>query len=78
MKLDPDHSFIRLCPETNRQLTERQYAYSWGVCPHCGWVEKGTFTHATTIPGKWVRPSIWEWIMGKRKYFQEGIFRDNG
>lgn len=69
MKADPYMSYIHGCPATGKAVSTHDFAYSRGVCHVCGDVQEGTFTHAEIIPGRWVRPSLWEWIWGERKVF---------
>jgi len=73
MELDKEFSAELVCP-TNR-ITESFAGKmsSWGgVCRFCGHCSKSSVTHAVKISGKWKRPSIFEWLSGKRKYFIEG------
>lgn len=61
--------FIRVCPATNRQLDEKQYAYAEGVCIHCGDVSGGTFTHEKKIVGHWVAAKGWRRLLGQPPIF---------
>lgn len=51
---DSKYTSIKVCPDTQKHLSEGEHAYSDGVCPHCGHVEKGTFTHYERIVGKFI------------------------
>lgn len=62
-------TFIRVCPKTGVELSWRQTDYSEGVCPACGYVSTGTFTHYTKVVGKWTKVSLWEYLCGKRSEF---------
>ena len=70
MKADWDYSYVMLCPATGNRLSREEYAYSRGVCPRCGHQENSTFTHEVKVVGKWIRPSLLEWLIGKRKSFR--------
>lgn len=69
MKIDKNVSFVRICPENGLPLSYDEMMYSHGVCPRCGHNSHSTVTHSKKIIGRWVRPTIWEWIFSKRKYF---------
>lgn len=69
MKLG-NYTFILVCPETDKQVSDHKYSYSSGVCHHCGHIADSTFTHAVRIAGRWNTPSILEWLCGKRAEFK--------
>jgi len=70
MKLDTNFSHIKVCPETEIELTNNQVCYRGGICPKCGHTDRGTFTHYKIIVGKWNRPSLFErWFQGKELEF---------
>lgn len=69
MKLDKNYSSVLACPEAKKQMSDYEYRYSNGVCPRCGNIQNSTFVHATRIVGQWERPSVWEWVCGKRAVF---------
>lgn len=70
MKADRDYSYVMLCPATGAPISWTEHAYSKGVCPRCGHQGKSTFTHDVKVSGKWIRPSLLEWLTGKRKSFR--------
>lgn len=67
MKLDNYFSSILICPTTNKIESSDGQVFSHGVCSICGHVNKSTITHAIRIRCKWKRPSLVEWVLGKRK-----------
>lgn len=73
MKLDRDYSHIKVCPNTKEILTTDEYKYSYGVCPKCGHNDNSTFTHKEVVTGKWLRPTLWEWVRGKRAEFIQEV-----
>ncbi len=77
MKLDKDYSCIRQCPDTGQRLSHNEISYSSGICPRCGDDGRSTFAHNIKLVGKFNRPNILEWVMGKRAIFvakdQQGV-----
>jgi hypothetical protein len=71
MKLDNYWSSILVCPDTGAQVARNAHAYGGGVCPACGNLDGSTFTHCVPKAGKWERPSLVEWMAGKRKIFHQ-------
>jgi hypothetical protein len=71
MKSDGYWSSILVCPVTGSRVSAHAHAYNNGVCPSCGHLEKATFTHCQHRVGYWERPSLVEWMAGKRKIFHE-------
>lgn len=69
MKYDKDFSPYGVCPATKERLTVEEHNHSNGICPRCGDVNRSSVTHVELIAGKWLRPSLWEWLKGKRKKF---------
>jgi hypothetical protein len=73
MKMDKDYTSITVCPATKAMLTSRDIRQGGGICPRCGHMFQDTtyttFSHKETIPGRWKRPSTWEWLLGARREF---------
>ncbi len=71
MKEEEEYSYQNRCPNTGKVLSFEDLYDSSGVCSKCGHVETGSVTHHKKISGKWVYPSVWEWLKGKRPYFKD-------
>lgn len=71
MKLDKYFSYVYVCPTSKLTVSNHMVLYSGGICYICGYDNNSTVTHAVKIIGKWKRPSLLEWIKGKRKMFVE-------
>lgn len=69
MELDSNFSSIYVCPINGDRVKWDEMMHSHGVCHICGHDTKYSVTHATSAPGKWLRPSIFEWFRGDRKKF---------
>lgn len=67
-----EYTSVSLCPTTKKQLTNKQRAYSDGVCPHCGHVSRGTYTHEEKVSGRWTKPTLWQRLRGDKPEFIRG------
>ena len=79
MKLQPDYKKILICPTTGKEINNFEFLHSYGVCPRCGDVEThSNLCHREKIVGRWMTPSFWEWLCGKRKIFIRKTETDTG
>ena len=72
MKLDKKYSSVWLCPVNGDSVNLKRLDPD-GHCPACGNNEPYTLYrgfHLTEIRGKWLRPSVWEWMNGERAVFK--------
>lgn len=73
MRLDEHYSRAAVCPMTREILTSDDINNNYGICPKCG--DRDDFVligcHKEIVRGRWLRPSICEWMLGKRKQFIE-------
>ncbi len=71
MKIDKNFSSIYRCPKTKERVSWGAMMNSYGVCHICGNSTGSTVTHAEVVAVKFYRPSLLEWISGKRAYIGE-------
>lgn len=57
--MDKYYVHMKVCPVTKKPLTLSEYAYTSGVCPYCGHINKGTITHHEKIVGHWEYVPWW-------------------
>jgi len=72
MKIDEHYSRAAVCPVTREILTSDDINNNYGMCSKCGHIKASRFaSHIQYVRGRWLRPSVCEWIVGKRKQFIE-------
>jgi len=72
MQIDEHYSRAAVCPITREILTSDDINNNYGMCPKCKKPDAFLFSsHREVVRGRWLRPSICEWIVGKRKQFIE-------
>lgn len=55
-----NYTSILICPVTTEEIDPRDYAYSYGICPHCGHDSQRTFAHAKRVVGSYVPAPFWK------------------
>lgn len=73
MQIDEHYSRAAVCPVTREVMYSDDVNNHYGMCPKCGDNNalSQSFCHVEIVRGRWLRPSICEWIVGKRKQFIE-------